>query len=80
MKYAVPIVGFILAFAMATIAILAIGWIISVLYLLWSGKSDLIVVPRIYWLIIWSVAVSVAVVAGIHSFRATLKRYQDKRV
>ena len=78
MKYLIAIASFLVSFVIAALAVSAVGWLVSVVILMYSGKTDYLVVPRLNWLIIWLVAASVAVIAGIHSFRATLKYYQGK--
>lgn len=77
MKQFIAIVGFILAFVMAGLSVGAVGWLASIFVSIHFEKTDVLgTVPSIYWPIVWTVAGLVAIAAGIHSFRATLKRCQ----
>jgi hypothetical protein len=78
MKYSIAIASFLVSFVITALAVSAVGWLVSVVILIYGGKTDYLIVPRLSWLIIWLVAAPVAVIAGIYSFRATLKHYQSK--
>ena len=77
MKHSIAIAGFILAFAMTGLSVGAVGWFVSIFVSIHFEKTDVLgTVPSIYWPIVWTVAGLVAIIVGIHSFRATLRRCQ----
>jgi hypothetical protein len=75
MKYSIAIAGFVASFMMAVLSIGAIGLVVS--FFVWIRYEEKI--PVAYWPIVWIVAGVIAIAAGIHSFRATLRRHQKQK-
>jgi len=78
MKRYIGIAGFLAAFVLAMVAVGFIGEIVSFFVWHFFYDTDVYTVPRLYWPVVWTLAVPMAVAAGIHSYRATLRRYQSK--
>ena len=80
MKHSIATLAFVVSVVMALISVGFIGGMASLFVAFYYEKSDALgKVPGSYWPIVWTVAGIVALAAGIHSFRATLRFYQNKK-
>lgn len=74
MKYGIAVAGFVFCAAAVLTVFGVVGFVTAAIMRITSHE-----VPTLFWPIIWLAGLACGLPAGVHSFRATLRRYRTDK-